>query len=659
MRSILLNMRKVFLLGTMLGLMYMNQQSYAQTSSSFQKKTGLKEQYQILPLGEVRPTGWIKAQIQENLNGFTGHLDQLVPDLIVQDDIYGRNRLSKKVKNKDVGALGVAGDWQVQFLWWNSETQSNWWDGYIRSSILVNSSTDLKKCAQYIDRILSTQDKDGYIGIYDPELRYKFNGENGELWSKATLLRGLLAWYDYKKDPSLKSAIERAVKNIMDNYPAYASHPFKSDKPDVGGVTHGLMITDVFESMYRITGKDVYRDYCLFLYKDFSEQVLNEDAQYAKLVNENIALKGHSAHTYEHLRTVAAAYYASGNETLQSALEKFLLKIDPATSASGAAVGDEWIGGKKADATHRGYEYCSLQELMHSYLELFVKTGQLRFANYAEKIFLNPAQGARHQDGKSITYLNSDNAYYLKGGLNGDTSDQHQTRFRYSPVHKEAAVCCVPNAGRIAPYFVQHMWLKDETGFVNALPGPSELNTTLAGKPVQIVANTSYPHDFTIQYKVTARQQVFSLKIRVPEGVGSFKVSEAYTLENGFIVIRKQWNGTENVQVDFSPLMAKHQDVNGETFFTYGLLVLAAKIESIETRTKAYAVEGFYDLNHAPKSLVIYQYAGEPVQQIGDELRFKTQLWNPSTSKLEPVELMPMGQTILRQVTFKNATIKK
>ena len=654
MRCIPLYVRKVFLLGTILGLMYMNQESYAQTQTSFQKKGGLKEQYQILPLGEVRPTGWISAQIQENLSGFTGNLDQLVPDLIVQDDIYGVNRLSKKVKNKDVGALGAPGDWQVQFLWWNSETQSNWWDGYIRSSILVNSATDLKKCAEYVDRILSTQDKDGYIGIYDPELRYKFNGENGELWSKATLLRGLLAWYDYKKDPKVKTAIERAVKNIMDNYPAYASHPFKSDKPDVGGVAHGLMITDVFESMYRITGKEVYRDYCIFLYKDFSEQVLNEDAQYAKLINETLALKGHSAHTYEHLRTVAAAYYASGNNALQSAIENFLLKIDPATTASGAAVGDEWIGGKKADATHRGYEYCSLHELMHSYLELFVKTGQLRFATYAEKIFQNPAQGARHQDGKSITYLNSDNAYYLKGGLNGDTSDQHQTRFRYSPVHKEAAVCCVPNAGRIAPYFVQHMWLKDETGIVNALPGPSELNTTLQGKPVHIVANTQYPHDFRIQYQVTARKQVFSMKIRVPDGVGPLKVSEAYTLENGFIVIRKEWNGTQTVQVDFSPLIKRQLDVNGETFFTYGLLVLAVNIESIETRTKSYPLEGFYDLNHVPKSLVVYQYAGEPVQQVGDALRFKTQLWNPSTSKLESVELVPMGQTILRQVTFKS-----
>src|SRR5690606_24075586 len=100
-------------------------------------------------------------------------------------------RLSKNIRSKDVGALGDEGEWQVQFLWWNSETQSNWRDGYIRSAILAENKTHLKKAAEYVEYILSTQDEDGYLGIYDQELRYNFDNENGELWAKATLLRGL------------------------------------------------------------------------------------------------------------------------------------------------------------------------------------------------------------------------------------------------------------------------------------------------------------------------------------------------------------------------------------------------------------------------------------------------------------------------------------
>ncbi len=64
----------------------------------------------------------------------------------------------------------------------------------------------------------------------------------------------------------------------------------------------------------------------------------------------------------------------------------------------------------------------------------------------------------------------------MTGGLNGDTSNEHQTRYKYSPVHQDAAVCCVPNAGRITPYYVTSMWMKHEEGSVATLLGPSEVN---------------------------------------------------------------------------------------------------------------------------------------------------------------------------------------
>jgi uncharacterized protein len=626
-----------------------------QSTSTFKKLKVIPEKYQILPLGEVNPTGWIKDQIQENLNGFTGHLDSLAPDLILDDDIYGKNRLSKKVKSKDVGALGVAGDWQVQFLWWNSETQSNWRDGYIRSAILANDSKHLDKIKNYIQQILATQDADGYLGIYDQELRYHFDNENGELWSKASLLRGLLAWYDYKKEKKVLMAIERSAQNVMKNYPMYQSHPFYSTNPNVGGVTHGLTITDVFESLYRITKKQAYLDYCLFLYEDFSSQQLNEDAQYSKLINESILLNGHSVHTYEHLRSLAAAYHASGNENLKKAMDQFISKIEWATTASGAAVGDEWIGGKKADATHRGYEYCSLHELMHGYLNLFVKSGASHFAERAEKIFLNPAQGARYPDGTAITYLKSDNSYALTGGLNGDISDPHQTRFRYSPVHKEAAVCCVPNAGRIAPYYVQHMWLKEKNSLVNALLGPSEVNTQINGKSVTVIADTQFPLAYDFRFTVTTIQNNFLVKIRIPQGVSKFSVSESYSEENGFIVINKTWSGTQTITITFYPEVVKHLDGNQETYFTYGALVLALPIASVETKTKTYPIKGFYDFSHIPQNLVVYEYIGEPIVQVGNKPLFKTILFNPINKQKEKVELVPMEKTILRQVTFKNA----
>lgn len=628
------------------------QQNQEDSYSPFEKVAPVTEAYKPLTIVEIKPEGWIKDQIRENLDGFTGRLDTLVPQLTMEDKIYGADRLTKKIKNKDVGALGEEGDWQVQFLWWNSETQSNWRDGYIRSAILLDDKFHLKKLQQYVDYMLATQDKDGYLGIYDKDLRYNFDNENGELWAKSSLLRGLLAWYEYTNDQKILSAIEQAVQNVMENYPANRSNPFYSKQPNVGGTSHGLTITDVFENLYRITGKEAYRDYCLFLYKDFSEQELNESAQYKKLMSDTLLLTSHGVHVYEHLRSLAAAYYASGNPNLKTAIHKFLDKIKDETTASGAGVGDEWIGGKKADATTRGYEYCSLHELMHSYLELLIKSGDKTFGDKAENIFLNAAQGARHPNQSCIAYLKSDNSYYMTGGLNGDTSDKNQTRYSYSPVHQEAAVCCVPNAGRIAPYYVQHMWLKSDKALVASLLGPSVINTDLKNQPVTIAEQTQYPFENTFEFTVTADFE-FDLKIRKPDWVTTFTVDTEFREEDGFIVIGKKWAGTQTVKLSFTPTVVVREDLNHEKYFTYGALVLAAPLAAIEEKTKSFPIPGFYNLKYTPESLNIYQYAGDPVMAAPQALRFKTTMLNVESKKKESVELVPMGNTILRQVTFK------
>jgi DUF1680 family protein len=634
-------------------LMY-NGRSEAQPVVSFQKTGSLDEAFRPLPFSSVKPLGWIKEQIQANLDGFTGHLDSLVPALFAGDDIYGKDRLSRHIKSKDVGAITGNGELQPQFLWWNSESQSNWRDGYMRSAILCGDSEHLAKAKDYVSRILLTQDPDGYLGIYDTDLRYKFEDENGELWSKTTLLRGLLAWYEFSKDTTVLKAVKAAVENVMQNYPIYNSHPFYSVNANAGGLTHGLTFTDVLEELWRLNGKPEYRDYCIFLYRDFSEQTLNEDAQAGKLADVNLPLKGHGVHTYEHLRPVAAAYYASGNPAMKTILRNFLQKISLSTTASGGPAGDEWIDGKGQDATTRGYEYCSIQELMNSYTDLLAKTGDPDFAEFAEKLFFNPAQGSRNPFESSIAYLKTDNSYSMCGGLNGDTTVKTQTRYKYSPVHQDVAVCCVPNAGRIAPYFVQNMWMKERQDLIACLLGPCELETSLNGNRVNIVENTGYPYDNTISFTVNTSGCAFGLKIRRPEWAAKITVSEDYREEKGYIIFQKIWEGEQTITITFYPEVQIRKDLNGEVFYTYGALVLARPIQGIGQEMKSYPLKGFSDMYYRPLHPGVLQFANEKVRQLNpNKPEFSTALYNPVTRKPEQVILVPLGETILRQVTFR------
>lgn len=339
------------------------------------------EKYQILPFGSITPNGWMKTQMQKDVDGFVGNLDKLVPDLI-DDPIYSTGRLHKNSQVKELGN-NKEGDAEgsEQYKWWNSETQSNWWDGYIRNVLLLKDKEGLKKVEKYIQEVLKSQDEDGYIGIYDKELRYQFDSENGELWAKATMFRGLLAYYEYTKDEKVRQAIVKAVDNVMLNYPIHKSSPFSSGTAFNGGVSHGLTFTDVLDKLYQITGDTKYTDYALFLYDDFSKTYQSEkDVQLSNILNPNYKLQSHGVHTYEHLRPLIVAAYANNNSELQKALEIYVKRIENTTTLTGGAIGDEWIAERNADATHTGYEYCSLHELLDSYTVLFQKQGNVKTA---------------------------------------------------------------------------------------------------------------------------------------------------------------------------------------------------------------------------------------------------------------------------------------
>src|SRR5258706_5060739 len=327
----------------------------------------MNKEFQTICFGKIRPSGWIKDQMRKDLDGFVGHLDQLAPGLMIDDKIYGEDRLSMSVKSKTVGNIQTDDEWTAQYLWWNSESQSNWWDGYLRHAFMLDDQKYLKRVEKFIACILSTQDEDGYLGIYAPDLRYKFISDNGELWSKATLYRVLLGYYEATKRKEVLDAVIRAVQNVMDQYPVNASTPFLV-RESYSGVSHGLMFTDILDKLFRITGKKVFMEYAAFLFQDFCEHDVSEkDVQLKNILSDTYKHSGHGVHTYEHIRPLTVACHATGDPELRKALSIYLQRVENSITPSGGPIGDEWIFERLAHATDTGYEYCSIQELMDSY----------------------------------------------------------------------------------------------------------------------------------------------------------------------------------------------------------------------------------------------------------------------------------------------------
>jgi DUF1680 family protein len=623
-------------------------------NSQVENSSKVVEKYQVLPFGSIKPSGWIKTQMQKDVDGFVGNLDQLVPDLI-NDPIYSTGRLHKNSQVKDLGN-NKEGDAEgsEQYKWWNSETQSNWWDGYIRNVLLLNDKAGIKKVEQYIQEVLQSQDADGYIGIYDKDLRYQFNSENGELWAKATMYRGLLAYYDYSNDKKLWQALVKAVDNVMINYPIGTSSPFYSGTAFNGGVSHGLTFTDVLDKMYQITGDTKYTDYALFLYQDFCKTYQSEkDVQLTNILNPNYKLQSHGVHTYEHLRPLIVAAYASNTSELQKALEIYIQRIETTTTLTGGAIGDEWIAGRAADATHTGYEYCSLQELLDSYTVLFQKQGNPKTAETIETIFYNAAQGARHPSHSCIAYLKTDNSFEMEGTKNGEVEhDRKQTRYKYSPAHQDVAVCCNPNAGRITPYFLEKAWLKETDNIlVNVLLMPNILSTTVQNQPVKIETITDYPFDNKFSFHLSNPSKAqFKIKIRKPLWAIAIVTKEKYTVENEFLVFDRPFAKQDVIEIAFKAQVEIKEDLNNDKYFTYGALFYAKPIEAIEFKGKSYFTN-FDDLTYKPKDNNRFQFIQDNLATFNNgTITIKAK--NSTTNQIETITLIPFGKTILRQVSF-------
>lgn len=608
--------------------------------------------------GSIAPTGWIKKQLEFDLNqGFVGALDMLVPDLILDDDIYNKHRLTSADKAKDVGAVAQDADWEVQYLWWNSETQSNWWDGYVRHALLAGNIEQQQKVEDYIEAILSSQDEDGYLGIYAPDLRYQATGENGELWAQASLLRVLLGYYEHTNRQDVLDVVIRSVKLTMETWPIGSSQPFNVKDP-YAGVGHGLVYTDVLDRLYDYTKDRSYLDYANFLYRDYSRyELCDNDIQWPKLLDDDYRFQGHAVHTWEHLRPLVVSCYASQCSLLREGLEAFLKRLPNYLTPSGAPIGDEFILGKYVDSTKVGYEYCSLQEWLDSLITLAKNTGEINWLDKVENVFYNAALGARHPDGKGIAYLKTDNSYSMTGDAGCHecgTVHEVQTRYKYSPTHQEAAVCCVPNAGRITPYFVKSMWMENEAGVVKTLYGPSLFQTTISDIKIEFEEVSSYPSELGSTIYVRTEEPVeFTLTLRMPAWVDSVSINGKSTaFSNGILELTQEWCET-TLDIQFSTTPKSHKDEQGEFYFTYGPVLYALPIKSEQEIEREFLNGQFSDRKYRPiKPFEPIIFNKQPNPTLAPEQRSSQRNIGAPMIQIGELTLEPIAGTILRQATF-------
>jgi len=180
---------------------------------------------------------------------------------------------------------------------------------------------------------------------------------------------------------------------------------------------------------------------------------------------------------------------------------------------------------------------------------------------------------------------------------------------------------------------------------------PNILETEINDNKIQIENSTEYPFQNDFKFKISqTKPSKFLLKIRKPTWVKKVKTNELYRIENDFIVIERAFSENDIVHISFEAEVQIKTDNTGAQYYTYGALLYAIPINSLEIAGKNYYAN-FTDFTYEPVSPVKYLFK-EGVKANYKNGKIQTKLINQNTGKLEKVELLPIGKTILRQASF-------
>ena len=126
-----------------------------------------------LPLGSVKPKGWLLRQLTLQANGLSGHIDEFWPDL------------------ENSGWLGKPGE-----SW---ERGPYYMDGLVPLAYELDEPVLVQKANKWVSWTLGHQRKDGGIG---PE-------KNTDWWPNFIMLKVLTQYQEATGDPRVIPAMER------------------------------------------------------------------------------------------------------------------------------------------------------------------------------------------------------------------------------------------------------------------------------------------------------------------------------------------------------------------------------------------------------------------------------------------------------------------
>jgi uncharacterized protein len=506
-----------------------------------------------LPLGSIRPTGWLRTQLEIQANGLSGHLDETWQDV-------GPNS----------GWLGGTGE-----SW---ERGPYYLDGLVPLAYLLDDAKLKAKAQRYVEWTLTHQAENGMIGPVG----------NNDWWPRIVMLKVLTQYQEATGDSRVVPLMDRYFRYQLAELPR---RPLR----DWGKFRWQDNLLSVIW-LYNRTGSG----YLLELARLLHEQGHDWEAQYAhfeftepvtqEVLNrhkgsglDDFSLSAHGVNNGQAIKTGPVWSLVSGLRQDRAAVLEMLAELDKYHGLpNGMFSCDEHLAGRNPS---QGSECCTVVETMFSLERSLAILGDPALGDRLEKLAFNALPGTLTDDMWAHQYNQEPNQVECSLHRRPWTSDGPESNlYGLEPNFG----CCTANFNQGWPKFASSLFLltgdERSEGFAAAVYAPCEMRTVVSGTRLHLIEETDYPFRGTVRLTVNPAASIgFPLLLRIPAWATGTTISVNGKQEPGpgagtFARVEREWHAGDRVEIVFPmrPRISRwFQDSvaveRGPLVFSYGI----------------------------------------------------------------------------------------
>ena len=530
--------------------------------------------YIKLPLGSVKPSGWLKSQLEAQAQGLSGHIDDFWPDL---------------VNSSWRGGDGEAWERGPYFL-----------DGLVPLAYLLDDNVLKEKVSRWIKPIIESSSDSGWYGP----------GKNKDRWPLAVANKVLMQYYEATGDTNAINVLLNYFRYLHDSPPDWPDKDWRGVRAMENAVTGYWLYRQTQEKWILETIESIQKNS-----SDWTSYYENFPWDSAASADKKIPLNwgpvGLTAHVVNNAMAIKYPglwYQQSKDERYKNAVFAGIEKYDLHHGQTGGRFsGDEHLSGKSPS---QGTELCSVVEYMFSLGELFTIFGETSLADRLELLTYNALPGTTTPDYWAHQYDQQSNQVIVSGAKRGwSTNGDYSNIYGLMPNF----ACCLANMHQGWPKFVENMWMAtNDNGLIAVTYGPSIVKARVGkGHEVTIKEETDYPFSGLITFTISLEKGIkFPIELRIPGWADSVQVSHknktAAFKGKSFIRLNERWNNGDQITIELPMNLRFERRYNNSVSLLRGPLYFSLRMKkefkSVKINYDNFGYKGSVDWEIQPKS---------------------------------------------------------